>query len=88
VSQQFTLELNNILWAIDEAKLQVQGIIFGQVPAGGVWLSAVNVTRLKNPLESGHAVFLVELRTLSQVGNTVKILDLEKIRPAFSAGRN
>src|ERR1700730_642414 len=88
VSQQLTLELNNVFWAVNEATLQVEGIVFGQVPAGGVWLSAIKVTCFKNAFESSHAMFLVELWTLRQVGNTVKILHLEEIRPAFGAGRN
>ena len=53
-----------------------------------MWLGAINVTGFKNALESSHAVFLIELRTLRQVGNAVKILHLEKIRSTFSAGRN
>jgi hypothetical protein len=44
--------------------------------------------RSKYALESRHAMSLVELRTLRQVGDMVKILQLEKIRSAFSAGRN
>jgi hypothetical protein len=38
-----------------------------------------------NPFESCYAVFLVELRTLSQVSHAVEILDLEKIAAAFGA---
>src|SRR2546421_11938070 len=85
---ELTLELNNVLRAINEAKLQIQGVIFSQMPARGVWFSAINVACFKYALESRHAMFLVELRTLRQVGHTVKILHLEKIRSAFSAGRN
>jgi hypothetical protein len=47
--------LNNVLWAIDEAKLQVERIIFGQMPAGGTRFGAINVTCFKNALESSHA---------------------------------
>jgi len=46
-----------------------------------VWLGAINVTGFKNALESCHTVFLVELRTLRKVGDTVKILQSASLDP-------
>src|SRR4029077_10409022 len=86
ISQQFSLKLNDVFRAIYEAEFKIKGIIFGQVPAGSVGFGSINVTGFKDPFESGHSVLLVELRTLGQICDAVKILDLKQIRSALGAG--
>jgi hypothetical protein len=78
--------LNKVFRAIYEAEFEIKGIIFGQVPAGGMRLGSINVTGFKDTFEPGHSVLLVELRTLRQVCDAVKILDLKQVRSALGAG--
>src|SRR5262245_38448789 len=84
VSQQFALDLNDILGPVNEAHLEIERVILGQVATARVRLRAINVPCLIDTLEPRDSVLLVELRTLREVGDAVEIFQLEEIRSAFS----
>src|SRR5215468_9889288 len=88
VGQQLSLDLNNILRPVNEANLEIERVILGQVATARVRLRAVNVPCLIDPLETCAPMFLVELRALREVGDAVEIFQLEEIRSAFGPGRH
>ena len=56
-----------------------QGVILRQMTAGSVWLGPVDMACFIDALQSGDAVFLVELGALRQIGGAIEVLDLEEI---------
>src|SRR5262249_29553447 len=88
VGQELTLDLNNVLRPVNEAHLEIERVILGQVATARMRLRAVNVPCLIDSLESGDSMFLVELGALREVGYTVEIFQLEEIRPALGPGRH
>src|SRR5262249_28629458 len=86
VCQKFTLDLNDILRPVNEAHLEIERVILGQVTAARVRLRAINVPCLIDPLEARDSMFLVELRTLRKISDAVEIFQFEEIRSAFGPG--
>src|SRR5215216_1742970 len=58
------------------------------MPAAGVRLSPIDVTRFEDAFETGHAMLFVELRTLRQISHPLKILVLKKIGPTLGPRRH
>src|SRR5262249_32506189 len=88
VGQELTLDLNNVLRPVDEAHLEIERVILGQVATARVRLRAVNVPCLIDSLEACDPMFLVELGTLREVSDAVEILQLEEVRSALGPGRH
>src|SRR5499426_2680852 len=88
VCQEFTLDLNDVLRPVNEAHLEIERVILGQVATARVRLRAVNVPCLIDSLEARDPMFLVELRTLRKIGDAVEIFQLEEIRSALGPRRH
>src|SRR5262247_1010688 len=86
VGQELTLDLNNVLRPVNEAHLEIERVILGQVATARVRLRAVNVPCLIDSLEARDSMFLVELRALRKISHAVEIFQLEEIRSAFGPG--
>src|SRR5579862_4057685 len=86
--KQLAFELNYIFRPVDEAELNIERIILGQVAARGVRLRAIDMRGLIHTFQPGNAVFLIELRALREIGNAVKVFNFEKIAAAFSSTRD
>src|ERR1700738_2981658 len=86
--KQLLLELNHFLRTIDEPQFQVQRIVFGQMPTACVRFGTVDVPGLEYALKCGNPMFLVELRTLRQIGDAFKVLDRKEIAASFGSGSN
>ncbi len=86
--QHSLFQLDDILGSIDEAELEVQGIVFRQMPTAGMGFRAIDVTGFEHPLEACDAMLFVELRALGQIGGLLEVLDGEEIAAAFRARGN
>ena len=86
--QKLALQLNDVLRTIDEAEFDVERVILGEMAAGRVRLGPIYVTCFEDSLQARHGMFLVKLRTLRQICDTVEVLQLEQICSAFRSRRH
>src|SRR5215510_11670901 len=86
IGQQLAFDLNDIFRPINEANLEIERVILGEVTAARMRLCPINMPSLVHSLKSSNSMFLIKLGTLSQVGNTIEVLQGKQIRTTLSAG--
>ena len=70
---------DHVAVVVDEAELDVEGDVLGEVPHGVVRLGPEDRPDLVDPLEDPDQHLLVELRALGEVRRPPEVVDLEHV---------
>jgi hypothetical protein len=66
-----------------KSNILIQRIVFRQMAARSVRFGPIDVTGFNDALKTRHSMFLVELRALGKIRDTIKVADGKQIRSAF-----
>src|SRR5215510_12720533 len=86
IGQQLAFDLDNVFRPINEANLEIERVILSEVTATRMRLRPINMPGLIHALKSSNPMLFIKLGTLSQVGDTVEVLQGKQICAALGTG--